>query len=147
MKLHKGFTMIELMIVVAIVAILAAISIPAYNDYVTRSKITEATSTLSSLRVRMEQYYQDNRSYVTAAGVCGAAMPVSPAVKYFSFTCVGAATTYLVIANGATGSGSMAGFIYTIDQSNNKQTTAAPAAWAAAVMPAVCWITKKGGTC
>jgi len=71
---HSGFTLIELMVVVAIVAILAAVALPAYNDYVTRSKLTDAVTGLSDFRVRMEQFYQDNRRYDGGGlGGCGAA--------------------------------------------------------------------------
>jgi type IV pilus assembly protein PilE len=142
MQLQKAFTLIELMIVVAIVAILAAVSIPAYGDYVRRGKIAEAASTLSGLRVRMEQYYQDNRSYFNA-GACGVAMPNNTVVKYFTLACAQGATTdsYTITA---TGSGSMAGFTYTIDQSNAKATTAVPTGWTAST---TCWVTNKGGTC
>ena len=70
-----GFTLVELMIVVAIIAILAAIAVPSYNDYVTRSKLQEAHTNLAAARVNMEQYYQDNRVYTTApgSGACGIA--------------------------------------------------------------------------
>jgi type IV pilus assembly protein PilE len=65
-RAHKGFTLIELMIVVAIIGILATIAIPAYTDYVRRGNLPEAFSRLSIYATRMEQYYQDNRNYGTA---------------------------------------------------------------------------------
>jgi len=58
MKKQRGFTIIELMIAVAIIAILAAIALPAYNDYIQRGKLTEAFTGLADFRVRMEQFYQ-----------------------------------------------------------------------------------------
>lgn len=153
MSVQKGFTLIELMIVVAIVAILAAISIPAYNDYITRSKLAEATSTLSSLRTNMEQYYQDNRTYLTPAGDCGIGATPAANTKYFTISCGGAlphpsapaATTYII---AATGIGSMAGFTFTINQANAKATFAAPVAkgWTLP-NPNSCWVSKKGGLC
>ena len=71
LKVQKGFTLIELMIVVAIIGILATIALPAYSNYVRSGKATEATSTLASARVQMEQHFQDNRTYV--GGPCPAA--------------------------------------------------------------------------
>lgn len=149
----RGFTLIELMIAMVVIAILAAVALPAYNEYIIRGKITEATSQLSDLRVKAEQFYQDNRMYGTA-GVCGFAMPAANSVKYFTFACVSAAAAgagdqnYTLTATGGTaGDGTMTGFTYTLDQSNNKATTAAKTGWAAATMPATCWILKKGGQC
>ncbi len=67
MKNQKGFTLIELMIVVAIIAILAAIAIPQYNDYTARAQLTEAFTLASGLKTPIaEAYAQDN----TAANSC-----------------------------------------------------------------------------
>jgi len=145
MKLAKGFTLIELMIVVVIVGILSAVALPAYTDYVMRGKIPDATSNLAAKRVQMEQWFQDNRTYATATVPCsntgagGAALS-----QYFTFSCTPAptTTTYTIQAQG---SGSMAGFTYTINESNTKVTVAAPADWGTS--SATCWITGKGGKC
>lgn len=146
MKTQKGFTLVELMIVVVIVGILSAVAIPAYSNYVIRGKIPDATSNLAKKRVQMEQFFQDNRTYLAGTG-CTADTTTS---QYFDFTCatapgvVATATAYTI---AAIGKNSMAGFTYTIDQSNTKQTTAAPTGWAAATMPTNCWITKQDGQC
>ena len=58
MNRPRGFTLIELMIVVGIIAILASIAIPSYSDYVRRSRITEAVSALSGMRVRISSSRQ-----------------------------------------------------------------------------------------
>ena len=65
MQRYKGFTLIEVMIVVAIIAILATVALPAYTDYVRRGKIAEGTSALLAMKTKMEQYFADNRSYTT----------------------------------------------------------------------------------
>ncbi|MDX1443225.1 MAG: type IV pilin protein [Gammaproteobacteria bacterium] len=62
-KLTKGFTLIELMIVVAIISLLAAIAYPAYTDYVIKSKRSIATTALTQVAARQEQYRQDNKEY------------------------------------------------------------------------------------
>lgn len=152
MSRNKGFTLIELMIVVAIVGILAGIALPMYTDYVKRGKVQEATANLSDMRVKLEQFYQDNRTYVGACTAGSAsAVPIPPAVKYFTFTCPTlTATGYQVRAVGTIASAdqSMAGFTYTIDQANAKTTDLTPASgWVTANTSYTCWITKKGTTC
>jgi type IV pilus assembly protein PilE len=145
MKTQNGFTLIELMIVIAILAILATIALPAYNDYVTRGKIPEATANLSDLRIKMEQFYQDNRTYV--GGPC-APVPAS-SVRYFTFSCnpPPTATTFFIQAIGgvAGGNQSMVGFAYTINESNAKGSTiTGKPGWTG---NANCWVTRKGGSC
>ncbi|MCL4185412.1 MAG: hypothetical protein KJ011_18420 [Burkholderiaceae bacterium] len=118
------------MIAVAVVAILAAVALPSYNDYLRRGNVPEATGGLGQGRIAMEQWFQDNRTYE------GAACPGNG--DRFTFACVTTATTFQITA---TGTGNMAGFSYTIDQ-NNARTSATP--WGNG---ATCWITRNGGTC
>lgn len=125
----------ELMIAMAIVAILAAVALPSYNSYIRRGKIPEATSVLSSQRVKMEQFFQDNRTYV------GAPAPTDTSTN-FDFSVVTSATGYTLTA---TGKGSMTGFTYTIDQANTKASTVTGVSgWSGS---ATCWVTKAGGVC
>lgn len=140
MRPQEGFTLIEVMIVVVIVAILMAVAIPNYTAYVTRSKITEATTTLSDMRVKMEQYFQDNRKY-TGACTAGTIAPLPDDTANFKFTCpVLTANTFTLQADGK---GSMTGFTYTLDQ-NNAKTSSGPTGWTAST---TCWIQKKDGSC
>jgi len=136
----KGFTLVELMIVVAIVSILASIAVPAYNNYVLRGKLTEAMTELAGMRVKLEQYYQDYRNYGTSA--CGVTSPTAPAVKYFTYTCTLGASdqSYTAVATGISAQGT-GDFIYTIDQNNNKSTEIANGA------PSNCWARKEDGSC
>lgn len=141
MKLTRGFTLLELMIAVAIIAILAAIALPSYNEYVARSMIVEGTAGLADMRVRMEQFYQDNRNYDGAAcGTCGAACPNS---QYFNFDCQSAGQTYVATATGT--DGRINGLVFTINEQNMRQTTGVPSGWTA---PAGnCWALRKSGHC
>lgn len=147
---QQGFTIIEIMIAVAIVAILAAVALPSYRDYILRGKLVDAHNALSDYRVQMEQFYQDNRRYDGGGlGGCGAATPTS---KYFTFTCApGAAPaqTYTATATGIAAQGT-SGFAFTINEANARTTAvSAPATtngWSSHT-PNDCWVRAKGGTC
>lgn len=140
-KKSQGFTLIELMIVVTIVAILASIALPSYRDYVTRSRIAEATSALAAKRAAIEQFYDNSRTYVGASNsICND----TTTSQSFTFTCSNQSTTAYTIT--ATGTGTMAGFGFSIDQANLRQTTAVPTGWSQPD-PNTCWITRKGGIC
>jgi type IV pilus assembly protein PilE len=138
-----GFTLIEVMITVAVIAILAAVALPNYIEYVTRSKLVEAKTNLSDMRTRLEQYFLDNRAYPTtcAAYASGAApantiyLPAS--VKNFAITCALTATTYTISAAGL-------GFTFTVDQTNARKTTGVPSGWTTST---VCWVSRKNGDC
>jgi type IV pilus assembly protein PilA len=67
-SLQKGFTLIELMIVVAIIGILAAIAIPAYNDYIARAQASEAVDLLSGGKTPMAEFFADKGRWPDAAG-------------------------------------------------------------------------------
>ena len=64
-RIQQGFTLIELMIVVAIIGILAAVAIPSYQDYTTRAQVTEAVSLTSQYKVSLAEWYSDKGDYST----------------------------------------------------------------------------------
>ncbi|ATQ83736.1 pilin [Moraxella osloensis] len=67
MNAQKGFTLIELMIVVAIIGILAAIAIPAYQDYIARSQVSEAFAMTAAQKTAIAEYAQNNGAYPGAS--------------------------------------------------------------------------------
>lgn len=137
---QSGFTLVELMVVVAIIGILASIAVPAYTDYVKRGKAAEATSTLGDLKVKMEQYFQDNRTYVGAdLLVPGPCSPPAGTTKYFTYACALTANTFTITATGVASHG-MTGFSFGVDQNNAKTSTFDGTSGA-------CWLSSKTGSC
>jgi type IV pilus assembly protein PilE len=158
MRFMRGFTLIEIMITVVIVAVIAAIAVPNYTDYVTRSKFAEATGHLSDLRVKLEQYYMDNRRYSsdTAGATCGLGNTIAVTnSKYFTYTCAtGNANTvgaqsYTLTATGVAAEG-LSGLAFTINQANARATTVASGSAIANKGYAAntgCWVKKKPSQC
>jgi type IV pilus assembly protein PilE len=144
----QGFTLIEVMIVVAIIAILSMVALPAYTDYVRRGKLPEAFTHLSDYRIKLEQYYQDNRSYGTggAGTACAnaAGAPTwsnfNPGAKYFTFSCSITAAAGQGYTLTATGIGGANDHVYTLTSAGVKGTTRLKGATVAKT----CWATKAG---
>ncbi|TSD53517.1 prepilin-type N-terminal cleavage/methylation domain-containing protein [Variovorax sp. KBS0712] len=148
MRRASGFTLIEVMITIAIIGILAAIAIPSYREYVLRGQIVDATNGLATMRANMERHFQDNRTYETV-GTGATAVTAPCAVDAskrkagtFTLACktgTPTATTYVL---EATGSGSTSGFVYRIDQADSRSTTiTGVSGWNTC---ASAWVLRKG---
>jgi type IV pilus assembly protein PilE len=138
-RLNAGFTLVEVLIVVAIVAILSSIALPSYTDYTRRATIPEATTALADHRTRMEQFFLDNRNYGAAA--CGANLVA--ALRNYTMTCALTGTTGYVVT--ATGISTAAGFVFTINEGNDQRTTGLPASWTTPALPVNRWVQRNGG--
>jgi type IV pilus assembly protein PilE len=137
-RMQGGFTLVELMVTVAIVGILTAVAVPMYGDYVTRSRLTEAFTALGAAQPAAEQFWPNDRTYANfnnAASFPGASDNFSYALSDAT------ASTYTLTA---TGKGKMNGFVYTINQSGKRTTTGSPAGWGTSTD---CWVDHKGGKC
>ena len=155
MRRQSAFTLIELMVTVAIIAILAGVALPSYTQYLLRGKLLEGISNLQAMRTKLELYYQDNRSFVGACAPGTVAPLPTPAnagdppgtLKYFDITCPtltdGPPQAYTIRAVGK--GNDLTGLTLTIDQANVRRTVSVPSGW---TMPATnCWVTKKNGQC
>ena len=115
---NRGFTLIELLVAIAIIGILAAVALPAYTQYLQRGRIVEATGQLSTYRVQLEQYYQDNKNYGSTATVCGNSIGTASG-DAFDFACNwGAGANNQGFLLTATGKNSMAGFAAVCSESS-----------------------------
>lgn len=90
-RLQQGFTLIELMIVVAIIAILAAIALPAYQDYTIRSQVSEGLSLSSGARTAVAEFYSNRGNFPTNNASAGLALSTSIKGQY---------VTQVAVANG-----------------------------------------------
>jgi type IV pilus assembly protein PilE len=136
----QGFTLIEMMVTVAIIGILTAVAVPAYSNYVLRARTNEAFTVLSGMGPVAEQYWANNRSY--------ASLPATPAeTPNFTYLVSGTSNSTYVVT--ATGRNRMLGFKYTINESGTRVTSELPPALIAAgwTKSTTCWVDRKGGLC
>jgi type IV pilus assembly protein PilE len=141
----RGFTIVEVMVTMAILAILGAVSLPMYSSYVVRSKVPAALDALSSVASRMEQYYQDRGNYGNA-GSCGNGMAMPTPTNFQVVSCTVLTINgvpfqgFTATVTGESTSG-MAGYSYSINHRGVRATVAHPKG-----TKPDCW-TISGGKC
>lgn len=139
-----GFNLIELMITVAIVAILASVALPAYGKYVTRARLADGQKILASYALAQEQFFQNNNSYQTAAGNCGTdtGSRYNTDMRGFELSCISSADTYSATLTGNPGS-QVEGYAYTIDHTGARHTTL----FAGREVTLTCWALRDDAAC
>ncbi len=130
-----GFTLIEMLITIAIITILTAIALPSYADYVRRGQLSGAFETLGTYQMRLEQSYQDGGNY----GVTACSVTAPATTSTFQYTCALTNSGQGFTAT-ATGVNTMAGYTFTVDNSGAQTTTAFPGGTG---LPKSCWWTRK----
>jgi type IV pilus assembly protein PilE len=119
-RFEYGFSLIELLTTVAIIAILSAIALPIYSSYVLRAALTEAPGNLASFRLTLEQFYQDNHTYANGTA-CGSTTPTG---TYFTYSCLTSNAGQSFVATATGNANTIAnGYVYTVDQQNNQATS------------------------
>ncbi len=140
---QKGFSLMELLIALVIVAVLASVAVPSYNSYMAKGKLAQAVTQLNESALRMEQYFLDNRTYSGAGGGCGGVLANG---DNFAVTCAtsNGGLGYTLTAQNVVnvGLGAAAAYTFTLDHQGNQATTS----FAGQAAAANCWW-KQANTC
>ena len=106
---NRGMTLIELMVVVAIVAILASVALPTWNSQVQKSRRADARNTLILVRVEQEKYRADNGSYASSMSALGLGIYNSSSRDYYNVSIVSSSATAFVASAAPNANGGQSG--------------------------------------
>ena len=121
MKTTKGFTLVELVIVIIIVGILSVVAVPIYKGYTERAYMTEAKALLGTVNTAQKVYFAENRAYASTSSALGADTVDASGNKYFtSYTISGGGATFTATTNGT---GSAAGMSLSLAVASNGTPT------------------------
>lgn len=129
-----GFTLIEMMVAVALIGILSAIALPSYQRYIMRGRLTEAFTSLATAQAAAEQYWDDRHTYVD--------MPAPASTANFDYAVENPGVSTFRLR--ATGKNKTTGFQFTIDQTGARKTEAVPGS--PYQTNNACWIDRPGGS-
>ena len=127
----RGFTLIELMITVAIVVIFSAIALPSYKSYIVKTRRTEVQQQLISAAQNQERFFTTNGRYTAVAGTagCGAVAPVDTAFYTFSATCPNTNNSFSITATPVVGGSQASDGTQTIDNTGAKTNSVTTSKW------------------
>lgn len=133
----KGFTLIELMIVVAIIGVLAAIAIPAYSTYTIRTRVAEMVSAASTAKTSMSDYVLSKNAFPANAAAAGISTPTAPTVKSLT---VGANNGVITVSSSAvvTGTADDIAIVFTPTNNGSSITWTCTATGKSQYAPASC---------
>jgi type IV pilus assembly protein PilA len=134
--IQKGFTLIELMIVVAIIGILAAVALPAYQDYTARSQVSEAIVLFEGPKGGISEFWSNKGVYPVTNGSAGVATAASISGKYVSNVIISGTSTAAVVTATMKGTGKVAKGIESATIMLSPTTTAG----------SIKWVCKTGAT-
>ena len=142
---QNGFTLLELLIVIAIIGILSGIALPAYKDYTQQGRLAAAASTLSTLANQLESHYLETRRYSNEQDLCNL---MDSSDDYFNYTCTlqnNSDQQYLLSASSTNNLSASKTFVLGLNEQGVKNTRIVIGSNVTDEFP--CWILSSSGAC